>query len=704
VLRGAIAARSEGGTASSTSRRTRNTVSIYRFRGAAISNILGFRDAYPAAATTVLTANYRSTRAILDSAYRLIRHNDPERLEVKAGVNKRLTAAGAVPEGPPVEDFAFDTPAGEADALAARIAAAVASGRRSFGDHAVLVRRHAAALPVAQALAVAGIPCRVSGGGGLFARAEVEACLDALALIADPEDDRAFWFTATSPLYAAAPLDLARLSGRARRRHRPLEDEARTLVARHRSATPPPPGDAEDATPWAKATLDTLGALLEHLDEMRAFALRHGTGETLYRLLHVTGLLPRLAAAGTAEADEQVRNLARLFDLVRGYAALAERDRVPDFVRHLALVRAAGENPRAAEAELDDDAVHILTVHKAKGLEFPVVFLVGLEANHFPSINRKEPLPFPDALLPAGTPAGDIHRAEERRLFYVAMTRAREELWLSSARDHGGARRWKPSPFVLEALDRPLADIAAARPSALDAMRRNAAPPVPLAVELAPLADDARLVLSHRQIDDYRTCPLKYKFAHVLAVPLLPHHSVGYGLALHNAIRDYYVHRALGLAALEVGQTCVEHLRDRGQLLNRAVVDQLGDTAALLLLGEHALGEERSLGVVRRQSIIASRSAIATACVRVSASSFARMCRTWLFTVSWLMKSFVATSALDIPSASSWRISRSRGVRMSACPCPATNSAMSPGSTNVSPAATFSIARRSVSCGASLRM
>ncbi len=518
--------------------------SIYRFRGAAISNILGFRDAYPGATMAVLTANYRSTRAILDAAYRLIRHNDPERLEVRAGVNKRLVAAGPAPDGPPVEDFAFDTPAAEADAIAERIAAAVASGRRAFGDHAVLVRRHAAALPVAQALAACGVPCRVAGGGGLFARPEVEACLDALALLADPGDDRAFWFTATSPLYSAPPLDLARLSGRARRRHRALEDEARLLLAA-RAGTPGPGAD-DDPAPWQDATFDALAALIAHLDELRAFALRHGTGETLYRLLHVTGLLPRLAAAGTAEADEQVRNLARLFDVVRGYAALATRDRVPDFVRHLALVRAAGENPRAAEADLDDDAVHILTVHRAKGLEFPVVFLAGLEANHFPSVNRREPLPFPDALLPAGTPAGDVHRAEERRLFYVGMTRAREELWLSSARDHGGPRRWKTSPFVLEALDRPLADVTAARSAALDAVRRNEARPAALAVEPPPLPEDARLVLSHRQIDDYRTCPLKYKFAHVLAVPLLPHHSIGYGLALHNAIRDYYVHRREG--------------------------------------------------------------------------------------------------------------------------------------------------------------
>jgi DNA helicase-2/ATP-dependent DNA helicase PcrA len=513
--------------------------SIYRFRGAAISNILGFRDAYPAAATFVLVENHRSTQPILDAARRLIRHNDPERLEVQAGVDKRLVARGPRPDGPPVEHVAFDTPSSEADWIAARIAGEVAAGRRAWGDFAVLVRRHAAAAPVAGALALRSIPFRVAGGGGLFDRAEVAACVEALRAIADPGDDRAFYFLASGPVYDVPVLDLARLAGRARRVHRTLEDVVRARLAA--AAAGAAPGDESGAA------LERLAALVRDLDALRPYALAHGTGETLYRFLHQSGYLPRLAAGGSAEADEQVRNLARLFDLARGFAGIAARDRVLEFVLHLELLREAGENPRAAEPDLEDDAVHVLTVHRAKGLEFPVVFLPGLEANHFPGVNRRDPLPFPEALLTARLPGGDFHRAEERRLFYVGMTRAREELWLSSATDHGGPRRWKTSPFVLEALDRPdPVGVRAGRSSALEQVQRNAARPAAAALELRPLAADAPLALSHRQIDDYRTCPLKFKFAHVLAVPLLPHHSVGYGVALHAAIRDFYTHRAEG--------------------------------------------------------------------------------------------------------------------------------------------------------------
>ena len=99
--------------------------------------------------------------------------------------------------------------------------------------------------------------------------------------------------------------------------------------------------------------------------------------------------------------------------------------------------------------------MHVLTVHKAKGLEFPVVFLVGAVDQKFPLRNRSENLALPDALLKDAFDAGDAHLQEERRLFYVAMTRAKDELILTSAADYGGARQRKISRFVVEALDLP---------------------------------------------------------------------------------------------------------------------------------------------------------------------------------------------------------------------------------------------------------
>src|SRR5205823_6622222 len=124
------------------------------------------------------------TQPILDAAYGLIQHNNPERLEIKAHVHKRLVARGDRVLGPAVEARGFDSPSTEADFVAARIDEAVRAGRRRHGDFAVLVRRHAASDPVMRALNLAGVPCRVGGGGGLYDRPEVLACLDALSVIA----------------------------------------------------------------------------------------------------------------------------------------------------------------------------------------------------------------------------------------------------------------------------------------------------------------------------------------------------------------------------------------------------------------------------------------------------------------------------------------------------------------------------------------
>jgi DNA helicase-2/ATP-dependent DNA helicase PcrA len=507
---------------------------IYRWRGAAAANLLAFRRLYAGAREVVLVENYRSTQVILDTAARLVGYNNPYRLEAIAGIDKRLRSSR--PSGPPVRHAHFDTVSAEADGTAAMIEERIQAGARPR-DFAVLVRSNADADPFLRALNVLGLPHRFSGSRGLYAREEVRLLVSFLRVLANPDDSVSLFYLAASEVYGMPEGDLLRLNHYARRKTRPLLEVLRGLP------------ENEDLASVSGKTRDAAARLLADLERATGEVPRRRTGEVLYGFLQWSGLLGRLAKESSAEAEAKVRNIARFFEVVKAYGDVAEHDRVPAFVAHLDLLRDAGDDPAVAEADLDEDAVHVLTVHKAKGLEFPHVFLVGCAESKFPLQRRGDPVGLPEELVKeemAG--GGNGHLLEERRLFYVAMTRARDELVLTSASDYGTSRARKVSRFVVEALDLPSPKPLSRKTSPLEALARNAPAPEPPPPGEVPIPEDELLRLSYGQIDDYETCPLKYRYVHVLRVPLLTHHAVVYGHAVHEAVRRHFEARLAGRA------------------------------------------------------------------------------------------------------------------------------------------------------------
>jgi len=506
--------------------------SIYKFRGAAISNVLNFTDVYPQAKQVVLTQNYRSTQKILDTAYRLITHNNPDRLEVKNNIDKRLL--GRVQGGKEVEHIHCDTLSSEADRVARIIQEKVERGEYSYKDFAILVRSNADADPFLRSLNMLGIPYHFSGNRGLYSREEVRLLIAFLRVIADLGDSLSLYQLASSEIYQMDMRDLVYCMNIARRKNRSLY-----FVFEHLEDFP----ELEEVSLESKATIKKLREDIKNYLEM---SREHPAGVVLYQFLKGSGYLRRLTHQSSWEAEIKLKNIAKFFDVVKSFSSIAVLDRVPNFVSHLDLLIEAGDDPATAEADSDVDAVNVLTVHKAKGLEFPVVFLVSLVSDKFPTRRRKEPIELPEALVKDILPSGDSHLQEERRLFYVGMTRAQKELYLTSARDYGGVRPKKVSQFVLEALDKPRADESYLKTSVLEAIDRHAPPPTAEMELGGAIPDDQILTLSHLQIDDYLTCPLKYKYVHILQVPILPHHTVVYGRALHEAIKEYHRHRVNG--------------------------------------------------------------------------------------------------------------------------------------------------------------
>ncbi len=497
--------------------------SIYKFRGAAISNILGFLDHYSKAKQVVLTQNYRSTQRILDQAYRLIRYNNPDRLEVKSALDKRLRGRRG---GKPVEHLHFDTFSSEADAVARSIEEHVQRGA-AYEDLAILVRSNNDADPFLQAMNMRGIPWRFTGNQGLYRREEVKIAVSFLRVIANLHDSASLFHLMSSEVYNVDMMILNQFSHLAHKTNRSLfsvlsrigQLEVEGLTADHR---------------------EQVEKLLESLNSYLQKSRNRTTGQVLYDFLKETTYLERLGREESVSSDAKLQNLARFFEIVRNFGALSAEDRVYRFVPHLNMLMDSGDDPAVAEAELDIPAVNVMTVHKAKGLEFRVVFLVGLVMGRFPWPRRREPIELPDELVKEILPTGDFHLQEERRLFYVGMTRAKEELYLTSALDYGGKMSRKVSQFVFESLDLAKEEVTIRKSAPLEVLHRSATSDRLQEGTFRKIGEEELLTLSFYQIDDYLTCPLKYKYVHVLRLPVTQHHTVIYGRAVHAAVEAFY--------------------------------------------------------------------------------------------------------------------------------------------------------------------
>jgi DNA helicase-2/ATP-dependent DNA helicase PcrA len=504
--------------------------SIYKFRGAAISNILNFTDVYPKAEQIVLTRNYRSPQIILDTAYELIKNNNPDRLEVRNSIDKRLLAE-TKEEGSPPKHLHYDTLSTESDEVAKLIEKKVASGKYSYKDFAILVRSNDDADPFLRAMNMKNIPYRFSGNQGLYTREEVRILVSFLRAIAKFHDSISLYHLASSQIYKLPVLDLMKMMDYAQRKKVSLQEVLLNF----------------EKIPELKVTPHKqIKKLKEDFENYLKASTKLPTGQFLYKFLKESGYLNKIIESETPSAEEKIQNIRKFFNILTKFGKIAQLDRVPQFVEYLDMLVEAGDDPAVAEVDSDLDAVNVLTIHKAKGLEFPVVIMVSLVSQRFPVRGRKEPIELPLPLIEEKDilPSGDFHLQEERRLFYVGMTRAKKELYLTSARDYGGKRSRKVSPFLCEALG-VSPDKESYKVSALEAIARNA--PGEIAESRVTFLPEREILsLSYRRLDDYITCPRKYKYIHILRVPIMRYPPVIYGSAIHNAIQEYFRNKKNG--------------------------------------------------------------------------------------------------------------------------------------------------------------
>ncbi|MFK5634608.1 MULTISPECIES: DNA helicase PcrA [unclassified Ornithinimicrobium] len=386
--------------------------SIYAFRGATIRNIVEFEQDYPDARTILLEQNYRSTATILRAANAVIARN-PRRRE------KRLwTDAG---EGHPIVGYVADSEHDEASFVARRIDQLGDERGVRPGDVAVFYRTNAQSRALEEVLVRTGLPYKVVGGTRFYERREIKDALAYLRVLANPADDVNLRRILNTPKRGIGDRAVGAVGALAERERIPFVAAL---------------GRAEDAPAIATrsvAAIQGFTALLEELGQLAADDAT-GVGDLLETILDRTGYLAELRASTDPQDETRVENLAELVAVAREFDDNYPEGGLVDFLEQVSLVADADEIPEGDESS---GVVTLMTLHTAKGLEFPVVFLTGLEDGTFP---HQRSLDDPAEL------------EEERRLAYVGITRAREQLHLSRAGSRAafGSPQWFPASRFLD--------------------------------------------------------------------------------------------------------------------------------------------------------------------------------------------------------------------------------------------------------------
>ncbi len=501
---------------------------IYRWRGASLTNILSFQSQYPAAKVIVLTKNYRSSQPILDAAYRLIQFNNPYRLESQANIDKHLIAVNRGRTIAP-QHMHFSRGADEAFAVVQKIKELMEDepGHYSYKDFAVLVRANSHAHLFTDAFKRFNIPFQFLGQSRLLETPEVKDLIAYLQIIQSPHDNQAFFRLLSSSEVGLQPKELYALTNLAAAQQQSLIEYCRSLD-----------GQADKLSP---ASEKSISALLALIDKQTRESLSQSSGQLLYEYLRHFGRLESLLNAGTSSDADKAINIFNFFNQLKNLEELGIVT-VADTLVWVENSQLISDTTASSHEEWGTaDVVNILTVHASKGLEFPVVFVVNLISGRFPSQDRKDSFPIPENLIKESLPTVDQHLYEERRLFYVAITRAKERLFTTSSDIYGlGKRTRKISQFISEMYGSLETALSAAQPSTqLPLLDWHFAPKeVSKIHSTTPLHKVA--YLSYSQIQTFDTCPLHYKAKYILKISSPPSAASSFGNTIHKTLNEYF--------------------------------------------------------------------------------------------------------------------------------------------------------------------
>ncbi|ASZ60418.1 DNA helicase PcrA [Bacillus subtilis] len=368
--------------------------SIYRWRGADITNILSFEKDYPNASVILLEQNYRSTKRILRAANEVIKNNSNRK-------PKNLWTEND--EGIKISYYRGDNEFGEGQFVAGKIHQLHSSGKRKLSDIAILYRTNAQSRVIEETLLKAGLNYNIVGGTKFYDRKEIKDILAFLRLVSNPDDDISFTRIVNVPKRGVGATSLEKIASYAAINGLSFFQAIQQV-------------DFIGVSAKAANALDSFRQMIENLTNMQDYL---SITELTEEILDKTEYREMLKAEKSIEAQSRLENIDEFLSVTKNFEQKSEDKTLVAFLTDLALIADIDQLDQQEEESGGKDAITLMTLHAAKGLEFPVVFLMGLEEGVFPHSR---------SLME------EAEMEEERRLAYVGITRAEQELYLTNAK------------------------------------------------------------------------------------------------------------------------------------------------------------------------------------------------------------------------------------------------------------------------------
>jgi len=532
--------------------------SVMGFQGASFNNVLRFKQDFPKATEIVLVENYRSPQNILDLSYQFIQLNNPNRLEYQLneieGINKRAKERGInlksfkkidkklksnQTKSGAIELLGFETLDDEVTGVINKIwELKEIDNKAVFSDFAVLTRTNESANSFCRALERAGIPYQFVSSRGLYTNPLILDLISYLKVILNFYDSPNFYRVLR--MMDFSPEEVSRIIQYSDKKSIPIFEAI---------------NDSHLLSKFTSDTVIKLRKIVENLKKHYKLSKEKNASEVF---IHIINDLEygKYISENNEESLKKWEMIDQFFEKIKSFENSQNDSGLLYYIENLQMELEAGEEG-SLKVSIDSsfDAVRVMTVHSSKGLEFKYVFLTNLVSRKFPSDQRRNPIEIPEALIREVLPEGDFHMQEERRLFYVALTRAKRGLFLTWAADYGGKDLKKPSRFLIESglIDEEVMNKQKFTRSSGFCIKRSIGFKLE-SNETNGSGKDLRIFLpdhfSYSQLESFRKCPLEYKFRNIFRIPMRGKSVFSFGKSIHQTLHRFVL-ESLKLSSIE---------------------------------------------------------------------------------------------------------------------------------------------------------